>query len=341
MRVNSRAERVCPICLSEDIRPWGSAPDIGVPGRKHDIVRCGNCTHLFVHPLPTEEYLAKAYGEGDPSVFSNNQFYESRSSAPFNEADQWVWKQVSGLPFKGNFLDIGSANLKLLQRIVGLGWGLTTVEPGSHVEHIRDHVQAEVHRNVFEECNFRNQFDRISAIDVLEHVHSPVHFLQKVESCLSNRGVALLRFPNSGSLRCRIERENWNMIRPLGHLHYFSPRSIREACQRAGLQILSLGSHDLARYHFLSFKGRALRGVRFLWPITRLIDLARLGDQMLLKVKNGRKPGEVARHCHRDGSIRSPRLGPINRPGSEEKPICGNAKMDGHSQCSYRAYGVL
>jgi SAM-dependent methyltransferase len=286
MTANPQSERTCPICRSQHIQLWGSAPDIGVPGRKHEIVRCGQCTHLFVWPLPDEESLVKAYSKGDPSFFSNNRFYESRSNRPFNEADRWVWRQATKSLFKGNFLDIGSANFNLLQQIVELGWRLTIVEPGSHAEHIRDRLQAKVYRNVFEKCDFENRFDFISAIDVLEHVKSPLLFLQKLRSSLSDRGIALLRFPNSGSLRCRMEHENWNMIRPLGHLHYFSPRSTRTACERAHLKIVSLRSYDLARYQFLNFKGKAVRGVRFLWPILRLMDLANLGDQLLLEVKN-------------------------------------------------------
>lgn len=287
MTVTFHPEQPCPVCGSENIGHWGSAPNIGVTGMKHDIAKCCKCTHLFIHPLPAEEYLRKAYSESDPSVYSDNRFFESRSSGPFSEADIWVWKHVSGSSVSGKFLDIGPANLTLLKRIVRLGWRLTTVEPGAHAEHIRNNLRVEVYRNVFEECSFQNQFDMVAAIDVLEHVNSPVRFLQRVRSCLSDKGIALLRFPNSRSLRCRRDRENWNMIRPLGHLHFFSPHSIRTACNITHLRILSLHSHDLARYQFFIFWGRSIRGIRFLWPIIKLLDMALLGDQLLLKVTNG------------------------------------------------------
>ena len=286
MTVNFHPEQPCPICGSEEIGYWGSAPDIGIKGMKHDLTKCCKCTHLFVHPLPTEEYLVKAYSESDPSVYPDNQFFENRSSVPFTEADKWVWKHVFGSSTFGNFLDIGSTNLTLLKHIIRLGWRLTAVEPGAHADHIRKNLRAKVCRNVFEECNFQNKFDIIAALDVLEHVNSPVRFLQRVRSCLSDKGTALFRFPNSRSLRCRIERENWNMIRPLGHLHYFTPRSIRKACTISQLKILSLRSLDLARYQFFTFRGRSIRGLRYLWPMIILFNLTLLGDQLLLKVAN-------------------------------------------------------
>ena len=117
----------------------------------------------------------------------------------------------------GSFLDIGSANLNLLKNIVNLGWQLTLVEPGPQAEQLSKSLQCVVHNRPFEECSFSVQFQAISMIDVLEHVHSPVVFLKKVSKILSPNGVALLRLPNSRSIRCGLEREKWNMVRPLGH----------------------------------------------------------------------------------------------------------------------------
>lgn len=281
-----QSKHPCPVCRSENIRYWGSAHDIGVKGLKHNIAKCTKCTHLFIHPLPSEEYLTRAYGESDPSVYSDNRFFESRSSGPFTEADRWVWKHIIDSLVPGRFLDIGSANLTLLRRIVAQGWELTIVEPGSHSQLIQQALNSSVYRNVFEECNFEHQFDLISVMDVLEHVGSPIRFLQKIKSCLSTNGIALFRFPNAYSLRCRLEGENWNMIRPLGHLHYFTPRSIRIACDIARLKISYLRSHDLAQYQFFTFKGKSIRGLRFFKPFFKIFDLALLGDQLLVKVAN-------------------------------------------------------
>jgi len=284
MKVNSQLKAFCPICKSKSIFYWGSAFDIGNPSIKHDIAKCYACTHLFVHPLPSVEYLYKAYKISDPSVYADNGSLESRSINPFSLGDNWVWKHITAFISPKRILDIGSANITQLERIVKLGWELTIVEPGAHAERIKKMLQCSVYRGLFEEINFNNKFEIISAIDVLEHVHSPVHFLKTVKSFLSENGIALFRFPNSGSLRCKLEEETWEMLRPLGHLHYFSPRSIRRACYLSNLKIIALHSHDLRNYLSVNIGKIRIPQSKFLYPFFKVLDLALLGDQLLMKV---------------------------------------------------------
>lgn len=276
--------QLCPICKSKNIRYWGSVSDIGHPEIKHNISKCSDCTHVFINPLPSKEYLKEAYRTSNSSVYSNNGFFESRSSGPFSEGDKWVWKHASESVILGSLIDIGSANLNLLKQIAKLGWQLTLVEPAPHAERMGELLQCNVYRCSFEDCNFQNKFDIISAIDVLEHIHSPIDFLKRTKSILSDDGIALFRFPNSNSLRCMLARENWNMIRPLGHLHYFSPRSFQTACEITNLKIVTLRSHDLACYRSLTVRGKRIRGMRFFAPLLKVLDRALFGDQLLVKV---------------------------------------------------------
>ncbi len=280
----SHLDSQCPICRSRRIHLWGSAPDIGNPAVSHKIARCHACTHIFVNPLPSSEFLAEAYRTNNPSVLSNDGFFDSRARGPFSEGDRLVLQHVKSFAVPGNLLDIGAANPRLLMTIKESGWRIFIVEPSPNVVQMEIATNARIFRGVFEDCVFHHHFEVISAIDVLEHVSSPVQFLNKIKSVLSIGGEGLLRFPNSYSLKCRFEQDRWNMIRPLGHLHYFSPRSFKAACNICNLRIKALRSHDLDSYGSLAVIGRIFRSLRFLSPLRIILDRLLLGDQLLATI---------------------------------------------------------
>jgi SAM-dependent methyltransferase len=286
MNPNSSLNTLCPICSSNRIHFWGIAQDMGHPDIFHRLAKCKVCTHLFINPLPTAEFLSRAYQSQDLSVFSDNGFFEHRSSSPFSGGDYWILKHLAEICYPMDYLDIGSANLKLLLEIKALGWQVTVVEPSPHAEQFQKALNIKVLKLLLENCNFEKKYNVISAIDVLEHVHSPINFLKKVQDILIYDGFALLRFPNCRSLKCRLERDKWDMIRPLGHLHYFSPLSFRYACQACNLKIDRLVSNDFSHYRSLSIYGIPLRGLRFLTIFESLLDRLLLGDQLLAKISH-------------------------------------------------------
>jgi SAM-dependent methyltransferase len=272
----------CPICGSSLLEPWGTAADIGNPEVMHNLVRCLNCTHIFVYPLPSKKFLSEAYKKNDKSVLPDSNFVDVRSSSQFSVGDLWMLDYLEHAGAPGNFLDIGSANAKLLRKIKTLGWNLTVVEPSENAVKLSLPEDISICRDTLENCRFNGVFDVISAIDVLEHVYDPSEFLKKAKSLLSLDGVILLRFPNSNSLRCRLEGDRWAMIRPLGHLHFFSPTSFRRACQNAELKILRMESHDLIDYASLRLMVLPIRGLRYMRPVTRWLNKNLWGDQLLV-----------------------------------------------------------
>lgn len=277
------AATCCPICKSGKIQYWGSACDIGNANLLHNLSKCQDCTHLFINPLPSREFLNLAYQTCNPSVFTSDGFVGRRSTEPFSVADELVLSHLLTAK-RGNFLDVGSANLRLLETIKNNGWDLSVVEPSQHAKEFEDVLGCKVFKTSLEECAFTHTYDIVSVIDVLEHVHTPVDFLKKLKVILSDEGFALFRFPNSSSLRCKFEHDKWDMIRPLGHLHFFSPRSFRVACNTSGLRIEVLQSHDIYHYIFNNFTGRALRKLGILRLFKSTLDNLLLGDQLFAKV---------------------------------------------------------
>lgn len=287
MKKNCLHDQNCPVCGSAEIFLWGSAVDIGNKKTKHKIVKCKFCTHIFIDNIPPTEFLNEAYKTNNPSVTTGgNEFFETRSSGPLSEVDNWVLSYVSEMKINGSLLDVGSANVKLLQKIKALGWKVTVVEPGAHAGKLRELLQCRIYDCVFEKCDFDDKYEVVSAIDVLEHVSSPIDFLRRLKNILSANGVALFRFPNSNSLQCRLNKERWEMIRPLGHLHFFSPRSFRTACDICELKTMHISSHDLRNYSPIMIRGRRFPLTKILTPVRKILNDGLFGDQLLVKVRH-------------------------------------------------------
>lgn len=299
--VENQARSACPICGNVLMCLWGQATDMGDSKRVHQLRKCRRCGHLFVDPVPSAEYLEGAYRRGDPSVITEG-YVQNRSEGGWSGGDRWVIDAASRHEARNKLLDIGSANAAVLREFRKQGYSVEVVEPSPNAEVLEGLLDIKVWRNTFENCEFDSTYDVISAIDVIEHVSSPVTFLRLARRAMSGRGIIVLRFPNSRSLRCRVERSAWSMIRPLGHIHYFTPSSFIYACHRSGLQVVSMRSHDLGEYwgmgrywdRFIKLVGRArVRG---------LLDRALLGDQLL--VVAARQEGRLEESGSLDRMIR-------------------------------------
>lgn len=76
------------------------------------------------------------------------------------------------------------------------------------------------------------KFDVVLMMHSLEHVRDPLAALRNVRSILKPGGVFICEVPNNAAAFFGID---WEMLDVPRHLHFFSPRSLRAACQQAGL----------------------------------------------------------------------------------------------------------
>lgn len=296
---NTKHPDYCPICLCRQAAYWGSARNIGDDKIQHGIRRCRNCGHLFVDGFSRPRDVGEAYSNQDRLFFPDTSFYGKRSKSPPTDGDIWLYDHLSKWNDKpGGLLDIGSGKPTFLRKLRNQGWDVSAVEVAKHANLLAEETGCKVYQAMFEDTEFPRRFDIIVALDVLEHSGAPIRFLEHVYTNLADGGIALFRFPNSASLRCWINGENWGMIRPLGHIQYFSPVSFNLACTRVGLQIDYWTSRDLSKYSGLRLRrlvprpfgrlvayalGRLTRGCR------GVIDALGLGDQLLACVSRGSK----------------------------------------------------
>nr|MBP6948922.1 class I SAM-dependent methyltransferase [Candidatus Paceibacterota bacterium] len=135
-----------------------------------------------------------------------------------------------------NYLEIGVGSGKLFnyfEKKANISFG---VEPGSW-------VLGNSKKNIvpsIEKLPKDINFDLIIAHDVLEHLTDPIMMLSDLKKTSNEGCIISCTFPNKDSFKAKIQKEKWHMVRPLGHLHYFSKKSIRIMFEKSEWTILEI-----------------------------------------------------------------------------------------------------
>ena len=115
--------------------------------------------------------------------------------------------------------------------------------------------------------------DLLVAFDVLEHVSDPVSVLRSLRKLAAPKARLYCAMPNRESLRARRDRQTWRMLLPLGHVNYYSKKSITQALRLAGFAVRYVRATDLNELRF----PRRLQDIK---PV--LIEMLGLGDQWIV-----------------------------------------------------------
>ncbi len=217
----------CPSCKSSQLKILGNAISIDPTQRFYTaIVACSACNHWHSNPIPTQEYLNKLYSESSRLVLGEGQaeIYSKGSKELVNKNPRnWVLERARFLKV-GVFLEIGTGDGSLFQGMRELGWQCYGVDPGGYLKEpsiVTDRVYLPKDLKA----------DVVALQDVLEHVADPWQELKKYGALMSPNAQIFMNFPWSESLEARKMGSDWSMVRPLGHLHYFSKASASSLLQ--------------------------------------------------------------------------------------------------------------
>lgn len=226
----------CPICDSaarafrqvRTINPSSSAT--------LRLCTCVHCGHWFIDPLPTQLFLDHLYRRGSNSVIGVG--WEAERRVTFTPPERFVIRREAHHN-PGRYFELGVGHGLLYRFFQSIGWMTDGVEPGPWGRSLG--LVSSI-----DELEQKTQYDVIVALDVIEHLSDPIAVIKRLLPLAAQDARMYFSFPNCSSLRARMFRESWRMVRPLGHIHYFSKRSAREAFNRCGLHIDRMKASDLA-----------------------------------------------------------------------------------------------
>lgn len=202
----------------------------------HDFTRCRSCGLERIDPQPTDETLARIYGE---------HYYDAWGL----KSDQDAVEQIKRSTFRrvlaglgddrhGRLLDCGAATGFLMVEAKSRGWdpyGVELSEFGAGKIGERfgtDHA----FQGHIEDAPFADGFfDAITMCDFLEHVREPGRALDRAHALLRPGGKIALTVPWVGSLSYRTMGMRWTQYK-IEHLFYFTRRNLEQLLARHGFR---------------------------------------------------------------------------------------------------------
>jgi len=251
---------VCPVCAGPS-RVLHSANNIH-PNKPYvfNFRVCAACSHGWIDPMPTQGLLNHLYARGSRSVIG--EWGESRLTIP----EQVCLRREMKRP-PARYFELGVGQGHLYQLFVERGWECTGVDPGDWAGRFPN-----VHRDL-SDVNPALNADLLVAFDVLEHVSDPVSMLRSVRKLAAPKARLYCAMPNRESLGARRDRQNWRMVLPLGHVNYYSKKSITQALELADFAVRYVRATDLSELRF----PRRRREIK-----PALIEMLGLGDQWIV-----------------------------------------------------------
>jgi SAM-dependent methyltransferase len=226
----------CPICGLGSPQEWVRGPD-RLHGRQeqYTLMRCAACSLVWLSNPPKPEEMHLHYTDA---------YHKLISGGGHNSPSRWGFRKEAVGRYKqsGTLLDLGCSSGAFLEFMRGDSWQLFGIEMSAETARAAEvRSGAQVFVGDVPDATFApRSFDVITCFDVLEHVYEPRRVIEKVAEWLKPGGIFYVLVPNIDSSEARLFGTYWHGLELPRHLYHFSPASLRNLAQLAGLSEVSL-----------------------------------------------------------------------------------------------------
>ena len=198
------------------------------------LCRCPQCGCLWANDARQDDrVLTKAYERVVDSYF-DSQENDPRYVQFYSRLEQLMKRYVSGR----TILDVGCGDGVFLSSLSD-EWSKLGLEPSASGASLARKKNLEVARATMDTSPESYQADLITALDVIEHVIDPHHFVESLKRHLRPGGVVLLLTGDADSYPAKIAGSQWSYLRWCGHISVFSHSGLRKLLKSHGFEILN------------------------------------------------------------------------------------------------------
>ena len=226
----------CPICDSFNILKISIIKSpIKKINKVFDLMKCKICLHRFISKVPSQIELNKLYEIDSPYMFGGtfqeveqkNNFINNKFEDIKPQFDHWIFRHLE--PIIGKYFELGPGLCRLYRTFFLKGWKCQGLEPRSFIK--SNGIKKDINE-------IENDNDVVVAFDVLEHLVDPIKMLKIINFKIKDQGKIFLTYPHSESFRSKILKDDWPMVSPLSHIHYFSKKSTKIMLEKTGYEII-------------------------------------------------------------------------------------------------------
>lgn len=244
------AEQRCALCggITEQ---WLNMPidaKKNSPTPYRDVIRCKDCGHGVLYPLPSAEEIPEFYILNN--YYTHGQTHIRPVSSTFADkiliklswlADRQQIFDVSEtsrlLPVKGKVCDLGCGHAHYLQAFKRLDHDVLGVDPdpSAQAEALKNGITVALGTAENIPAPISNQqFDLVIMTHSLEHCRDPVRAIHNAFALTKPGGYCYVEVPNCASEHFKTFTICSEMFDAPRHIHFFTPSSLRQLMVAAG-----------------------------------------------------------------------------------------------------------
>ncbi|MDQ3493120.1 MAG: class I SAM-dependent methyltransferase, partial [Chloroflexota bacterium] len=141
----------------------------------------------------------------------------------------------------GSLLDVGCGTGEFAGAAARNGWAVQAVEPEGTAAEMTRSRGVQVRTSTLEASGLAERsYDVVSAFHVLEHLPDSPGFLRTLARWARPGGFVAVEVPNYRSAARMRLGAGWVHLRPLEHVVYHQPATLRDAFERAGLEPVAI-----------------------------------------------------------------------------------------------------
>lgn len=255
----------------------------------YEIADCEVCGLTQLNPRPTEGVLAALYdaeyfsgaGEGYSAYGAQRAEYQATFNEDLDRLAHWKTS--------GRILDVGCGFGYFLEPALARGYDAHGIDLSEYAATLAGQAHpGRVFCGTLDDAlpvNFA-PFDVVYASHLIEHVSTPVEFLQSVRRRMNPDGVLMMVTPNQASLLARFSGKRWVSYKVPEHVAFYTPETMTALLSRAGFAVEAVD--PAYQYYRLPFVMQRLR--ELFDPLSRLVprfENSSLFQDRMIRVTSG------------------------------------------------------
>lgn len=211
-------------------------------GLFEQVVRCSDCSTVYLNPQLTGDRIVNAYAEGEDKAHLAQDAMRIRT---FTAALRSLARQHAiPLTNSTNLLDIGCASGAFVRAAHDLGMAAIGIEPNRWMAaYGKKTYGLDIRAGTLSDHTFTsNSLDVVTLWDVIEHLPNPTAELTEIARILKPNGLLIVNYPDYTSLPARLLGWKWPFWLSV-HLTYYSPTTIRRHLEATGFEVRDLAPH--------------------------------------------------------------------------------------------------